>query len=220
MQLIRPGFTFRRLIQPDYAQEIEQVARTCYKSESKNTPDSAKPFVSNLVKRGHLAMVEFEDMTVRFTCDRAIANEIVRHRHCSFAQESTRYVNYKDGIKVIAPLFEEYWAFKEWYLACSDSETSYIDLITGGVTPQIARSVLPLCTATELVVKANLREWKHILERRTDKAAHPQMRELMIPLAKYCNEAAPEIFQIPIDDKRQEWYDIRSQHESWLKEIE
>lgn len=77
-------------------QQIERVARVCYKSEDKITPDgeSAKKLVGFLVKQGHEAMLEHSQLSVLFTCDRGIANELVRHRIASFAQESTRYCNY------------------------------------------------------------------------------------------------------------------------------
>lgn len=76
---------------------IEKVARTCYKSEDKITNDdsSARDIVSKLLKRGHEAMLEFGDITVKFVCDRGISHEIVRHRIASYAQESTRYCNYE-----------------------------------------------------------------------------------------------------------------------------
>lgn len=76
---------------------IEKVARTCYKSEDKITNDdsSARDIVSKLLKRGHEAMLEFGDITVKFVCDRGISHEIVRHRVASYAQESTRYCNYE-----------------------------------------------------------------------------------------------------------------------------
>lgn len=77
-------------------QQIERVARVCYKSEDKITPDgeSAKKLVGFLVKQGHEAMLEHSQLSVLFTCDRAIANELARHRIASFAQESTRYCNW------------------------------------------------------------------------------------------------------------------------------
>ena len=88
---------------------IELAGRTCYKSESKITEDSAEKFVRNILKRGHEAVIEHGSVTVRFTCDRGVSHEIVRHRLASYCQESTRYCNYsKDGfggeITVIEPL--------------------------------------------------------------------------------------------------------------------
>ena len=77
-------------------QHIERIGRVCYKSEGKITQDgeSAKKFVKMLIDRGHEAMLEHSTLSVKFTVDRGVSHEIVRHRIASFAQESTRYVNY------------------------------------------------------------------------------------------------------------------------------
>lgn len=93
---------------PNILSLIEQAGRTCYKSESKITEDSAEKFVRNILKRGHEAVIEHGVVTVRFICDRGVSHEIVRHRLAAFCQESTRYCNYgKEGfggeITVIRP---------------------------------------------------------------------------------------------------------------------
>jgi len=71
-----------------------------------------------------------------------------------------------------------------------------MDLIAEGWSPQQAREVLPNALRTEIVVKANFREWRHILKLRTDKAAHPQMRALMSDLASYLKQECPIVFSI------------------------
>ena len=77
-------------------QHIERIGRVCYKSEGAITEDgeSAKKFVGMLIKRGHEAMIEHSSLSVKFTVDRGVSHELVRHRIASFAQVSTRYVNY------------------------------------------------------------------------------------------------------------------------------
>ena len=135
-----------------------------------------------------------QDLTVKFTVDRGIANELERHRECSFAQESTRYCNYSKGkfgneITVIKPCYweEDDEVFTEWKLSCEEAEKSYRILLNEGASPQQARSVLPLAIKADTYVNANIREWIHIFELRalgvTGKP-HPQMEEVMIPLAK------------------------------------
>lgn len=184
---------------------IEIASRTCYKSESRITEDgeSAKKLVKNLVVRDHTAMLEFASVTVRFTTDRAIANEIVRHRIASYAQESTRYVSYKDGVEFIEPLmikerdkeWNHYNPFKiQFEETCRESEKTYQQLIELGATPQDARAILPLCLKTELVMKANLRSWINFFELRTAKAAHPEMRRITIPLCKEFQKVIPIVF--------------------------
>ncbi|RGF78649.1 FAD-dependent thymidylate synthase [Faecalibacterium sp. OF04-11AC] len=205
-------------------QQIERVARVCYKSEDKITPDgeSAKKLVGFLVKQGHEAMLEHSQLSVLFTCDRAIANELVRHRIASFAQESTRYCNYsteKFGgeLSFIRPYYipceptekaikaasssedfikleTDYQIHNAWYWSCDDAEKRYKILITNGLRPEQARCVLPLCLKTEIVVTANYREWRNIFKLRTPAAAHPQMRELMCPLLHELQKKIPVVF--------------------------
>jgi len=172
---------------PDALQTIERAGRTCYKSEDKITNESAKEFVRLLIKRGHEAMIEHASASFRFICDRGVSHEIVRHRICAFAQESTRYCNYgkeKFGqeITVIEPPGLTGCQRDIWAKTMVDCEAAYLDMLKGGVQPQIARSVLPNSLKTEIVVTANFREWRHILNLRTSQAAHPQIRQVMRPV--------------------------------------
>lgn len=185
-------------------QQIERVARVCYKSEDKITPDgeSAKKLVGFLVKQGHEAMLEHSQLSVLFTCDRGVANELVRHRIASFAQESTRYCNYskeKFGaeIQVVMPTFiknADEPTRTAWTESMYSVEKQYMRLLEHGFRPEQARCVLPLCLKTEIVVTANYREWRNILKLRTPVAAHPQMRELMCPLLKEIQKKIPVVF--------------------------
>ena len=194
-------------------QQIERVARVCYKSEDKITPDgeSAKKLVGFLVKQGHEAMLEHSQLSVLFTCDRGVANELVRHRIASFAQESTRYCNYskeKFGgeLSFIRPYYIEltdadknlnnvqYTPGIAWIDSCNVAELNYKGLLKLGMRPEQARCVLPLCLKTEIVVTANYREWRNIFKLRTPVAAHPQMRELMCPLLKELQSKIPVVF--------------------------
>ena len=195
---------------------IEKIGRVCYKSEDRITEDgeSAKKFVKMLINRGHEAMLEHISLTVKFTCDRGVSHELVRHRLCSFAQESTRYVNYAsekkapEGIIFVKPCFfdSDSEEMRDWYVAMRDAETYYFRLISLGCLPEEARSVLPMSVKTEINVTANLRELRHMLKLRCDKAAHPQMRELMVPLLHELQEKIPVVFDdILEEDKLQEW---------------
>lgn len=121
-------------------------------------------------------------VTVRFICDRGISHELVRHRLCSFAQKSTRYCDEKGDIEFIEPCWDnnEYLKFEGSLANC---EYTYKHLRKNSYwKPEQARAILPNALATEIIVKTSLQEWKHIFGLRCDKAAHPQMREIMIPL--------------------------------------
>lgn len=255
--------------------KIELAGRTCYKSENKITEDSAKSFVSRLIKAGHLAMVEhatfifskdfnyilkakevsqmlsiipftnitttvvngnkfrilfsanlrsllenklakfdhttgnihfnIENLdfiadlnsvndlseeeklnhkytTIRFTIDRGVSHEIVRHRLFSFAQESTRYVKYNDNkMTFIKPVDYNNWSNTKkgiFLSACNTAETYYNNLLDNGAVAQEARAVLPNAIKTELVVTGNEKEWLHFFDLRCDKTAHPDCRKV------------------------------------------
>ena len=185
-------------------QHIEKIGRVCYKSEDKITKDgeSAKKFVKMIIDRGHEAMIEHSSMSIKFIVDRGVSHELVRHRIASFAQESTRYCNYSkdkfdNGITFIKPFFfkEGTTEYEEWEDAMDNAEQSYLFLINEcGATPQEARSVLPNSTKTEISITANYREWRNFFKLRTTKAAHPQMREVTIPLLAELKEKLPIIF--------------------------
>lgn len=206
MKIVNPGYEILSNISPFGMYElmdIEEAARVCYRSEDKmkDQAETAKPLIKRLIENGHEAMLEHSSLMVRFICDRAIANEIVRHRMASFAQESTRYCNYSldkfgGDIYVILPHYIRPGSpeYGYWTSAVRAAEGSYMALLQAGQTPQEARCVLPLCLATRIVVTANYREWRHILKLRTAKDAHPQIRELMIPLLKDLQERIPVVF--------------------------
>jgi thymidylate synthase (FAD) len=161
---------------------IERIGRVAWKSEGLATETSAPRFIKMLISKGHESVLEHLDVTVRFIVDRGVSHEIVRHRIASFTQESTRYCDYvKVGdVEFIRPPF---WAdddirFKDWTLAMSHAEGAYNRLRAAGATPQEARSVLPNSLKTELVMTANLREWRHFFKLRAAPPAHPQMRQV------------------------------------------
>jgi len=208
MKVIEQSFEIISLPE-NLLQTLEKAGRTCYKSEDKITEDSAAKFVEMLIKRGHHAMIEFGDIIVKCITNRGVTHEIVRHRLSSYAQESTRYVNYKGGMEFIRPVWmnklltdPEYdSSFKNlpdsdiiWLKAMAQSENSYLNLLDEGWRPEQAREVLPNSLKTEIVWKANIREWRHIFTLRTSPKAHPQMVALMTPLLKYLQSEIPVVF--------------------------
>ena len=188
---------------------IERIGRTCYKSEDRITESSYKPFISNLLKRGHLSVIEHVSLTANIVCDRGVTHEIVRHRIGSYSQESTRYCNYAGGkynssITVIDPASAFGWDIKNndedrdkystWVQSCARSEAAYMTMISAGASPQEARSVLPNSLKTEIWVTYNLREWRHFFELRCAPAAHPQMQEVAKMLLEDAHACIPLIF--------------------------
>lgn len=206
MKVIEPSYEILTEISKGGIKElkhIEKIGRVCYKSEDKITEDgeSAKKFVKMIINRGHEAMIEHSSLSVKFIVDRGVSHELVRHRIASFAQESTRYCNYskdKHGgeITFIQPCFfeENSDKYNRWCSAMICCEKLYMLLLKDGATPQEARSVLPNSTKTEITITANYREWRNFFKLRTAKAAHPQMREVTVPLLTELKKRLPIIF--------------------------
>lgn len=137
------------------------------------------------------------------------SHELVRHRLCSFAQESQRYVAYRNHVSFIIPSWS---TIDERYIDSIDdidclsdneyifysqlkaSENVYLKLLQNGMKAELARGVLPNATATEINVKTNFREWMNIFGLRCDKSSHPDMRKLMTNLLTEVKQKVPVIF--------------------------
>ena len=202
MKIIKPSIEILDNITPvEILKKLELCGRVCYKSEDKITDESAVKFISNIIKRGHESVLEHVSFSVRFICDRGVTHEMVRHRIASYSQESTRYCNYSKGqfngeITVIEPLYLEPGTegYEIWKKACQEAEDNYFKLLQYGCTAQEARAVLPNSLKTEIVMTANIREWRHFLKLRTSKAAHPQIKEVAEMLLEQLNFLLPSLF--------------------------
>jgi thymidylate synthase (FAD) len=203
MKIVKPSFSILNDINGDrILKSIEAAGRTCYKSETTITADSAIKFVKNILSRNHESVLEHQFISVRIICDRGVSHEIVRHRIASYSQESTRYCNYckekfEGHITLIHPQGlteqqrlrreEHFWSVQRLY----DLE------ISEGLSPQIARGILPTALKTEIVVTMNLREWRHFFKLRAVGMAgkpHPQMIEITIPMLNTFKELIPVVF--------------------------
>jgi thymidylate synthase (FAD) len=202
------GRDSEELLNKGFVQEaklIELAGRTAYKSEDKISDVSYDAFIRGLIKRKQEALIEFGSMAVKFVTDRGISHELVRHRLASFCQESTRYCSYVDDkfggeITVIKPSTWGAWPPRKQYVwegSMERAESQYMDLIGHSekpLSPQQARAVLPNSLKTEIVVRANFREWRHIFKLRCAKTAHPDMRALVTPLRDECARLLPCVF--------------------------
>ena len=205
MTIIDPSFTWLGNA-PDGDQMLANIAaagRVCYQSESKRD-DAA--FVRKRIKQGHESVLEHEKISVRIICDRGVSHELVRHRIASYSQESTRYCNYSKGkfgseLTFIRPYWDDRSISAEmirlracWQEACLNAEWSYKKMIDAGCTPEAARAVLPNCLKTEIVMTANLREWRHFFKLRCAPAAHPDMRIIANMLLTAFKDVVPVVF--------------------------
>ena len=205
MKVIEPSYSFLGDIDGvAMLQKIEIAKRICYQSEDRITQDSYLASAADLIARGHEAMLEHASISVLFTIDRGVANEVTRHRIASFAQSSTRYCNFSQDkfgneITVIRPCFFQNGtvAYDEWYEACAVAEQKYFSLLRIGMKPEEARDVLPISTMTKLVMTANLREWRHFFKLRavgTTGKPHPQILQVTVPLLGDFKKIIPVVF--------------------------
>jgi len=204
---------------PNPLKLIEKCGRVCYKTEDAITENSYIKFINMIMKRKHFSVIEHPSVTVKIISNRGLTHELVRHRLCSFSQESTRYCNYEDAVKFIVPTWisdnlrsqirerfiytmEDVLKFEDvtleerlWLEHMWQCEDAYINLMgKNGVSPQNARGVLPIDLKTEIIITANLREWMHIFEMRTSIAAHPEIRAIMTKLLLEMQNLIPIIF--------------------------
>jgi len=170
---------------------------------------SSQKLLQKIIKLGHESVLEHESITVRFITNRAVTHELVRHRLASYSQESQRYVRYDNGlIQIIRPVWfqatcedlnvaEPYnlnHAEMHWLAIANQTGYAYNKLLESGQSPQQARGVLINDTKTDIVMSANIREWRHVLKLRCSSAAHPQIRALMTPLGRTLKLALPILF--------------------------
>ncbi|RLB93546.1 MAG: FAD-dependent thymidylate synthase [Deltaproteobacteria bacterium] len=197
MEIVKPWYKIRTKQHTidDIMEGLEDAGRTCYKSEDKITPGSADKFIRKIIDLGHETVLEHAILSVRIVCDRGVTHEIVRHRLASYSQESTRYCDYQGaGIQFIHPLglTEEQKIRRENHYMMV--QKLYDQERDEGLSPQIARGILPNSLKTEIVMTCNLREWRHFFKLRAAAPAHPQMKELAIPMLTDFYKLLPVVF--------------------------
>lgn len=200
MKIVEQSFKFIKI--PNGEESLKMITKIGYVSHGTNkdiTEESAKNFVKRHCIESvpqHGTLLEFCDIIVNVVTDRAIANEFVRHRIASYNQESTRYV-WENELEVIAPLGlkeKSPRAYLHWYHACEDAEKYYQYMKIEGATAEECRDVLPLSTATKIVMKLNYRSWRNFFYLRADKHAHPKARQLANILLKEFKKRIPVVF--------------------------
>ena len=202
MKIIKPWIEIERIDGKSIMKNIERACRTCYRSENLITEESYKNLIKNCLNRGHESILEHEKITIRMCCDIGVYKDLTRHRFGSFSIESTRYCNYgKDKfdneIKFIEPcnIDGSSELYSNWVGTMDFIEKEYIAMNNNGATPDQMRMILPHSTAAEVVMTANIREWRHILSLRASKMTHPSVQQLMIPLLLYFKRCMPELFE-------------------------
>lgn len=201
LEIVEPSVTLVSYT-PDPEALIASMARICYQSEPEPKAGETIKAVNDrllrrLIKAGHTSQIEHASASFVVVTDRGVTHEFVRHRiGISYSQESTRFVDYqKHGVQVIEPPDLVESAAVAWLSSVRLSANTYFGLRASGVPPQLARSVLPTCLKTTIGVTANFRAWRHFCALRTDKAAHPQMRQVADMILVELRRIAPVVFE-------------------------
>lgn len=202
MELIQP---YARMLKvPDVTagiellKHIEWCGRISHRSEDAQTDESYMRFIKAVVLgKGDWSIVEHSSVSVDAVVDRGITHEWVRHRIGAYTQESTRFVNYEKKMppKFIKPSISGALENEVWDQCVIATEDAYQILIQGGCTPQIARSIFPNALASRIVTTYNLRNWRHFFLMRTTREAHPQMRQVTIPLLLEFQSKIPILYE-------------------------
>lgn len=185
-------------ITPNAEELLERCGRVCYKSEEKIGPGTAEKLIKMLKSKNHASVLEHAVATFFIRTDRGISHEIVRHRIASYSQESTRFVNYgnKGGeIFIIRPSELTDEQFHVWMTAMNAAEQAYLGLLSLGCKPQTARSVLPTCTKTDLIMTMNFRSLLNFLSlREKSPPAHPDISFIAKEIRKILEGKASSVF--------------------------
>ncbi len=183
-------------VTPDAERLVEAAGRTCYDTGDRAGDDTSARFIRMLIRRGHLSVLEHASATFRISAvSRALSHQLVRHRLASYSQRSQRYVK-EDGFAFITPpsVAGRPGAAKTFEAFMDGARRTYEELLVAGVPPEDARFILPNACATEIVMTANFREWRHVIELRGAADAQWEIRRLAVGVAKVLKREAPAVF--------------------------
>lgn len=175
---------------------IEYAGRVDYGPNSRLKMGD-REIIGRWIASGHESMVEMADATFEIECSRVVSHELVRHRIASYQQESQRYVRYDEeepeDLFYIPPELDptERIILEQAY---EDAMRAYKKLKVLGVKSQLARYILPNGTRTRIIMKANLREWRHFCRLRCHTSAQPEMQVIAWQILDQLIELYPEVF--------------------------
>lgn len=193
-------------VTPNAEKLIEDAGRTAYLSFEKQKRGSEKKFIKMLIKSGHLSVLEHAWATFRIKGgSRAFTHQLVRHRLCSYTQQSQRYID-EHNFNYIEP--DAVKNNKEAHSLFIDfmnrAKEVYAKLEKLGIKNEDARFVLPNAVESEIVITANFREWRHIVKLRGSPDAQWEIRRVTIQILKTLKKHAPIVFEdFEIDEKNE-----------------
>lgn len=184
-------------VTPDAETIIESAGRTSYLSQGRKREGGARDFIRMLLDRGHESVLEHASATFRVKGgSRAFTHQLVRHRLCSYTQQSQRHVNEANFEYVEPDSVKRDAEAHALFLAHIDSaKATYARLQQIGITNEDARFVLPNAVASEIVVTANFRQWRHILELRGGPEAQWEIRTFAVEVLRILKQHAPAVFE-------------------------
>jgi thymidylate synthase (FAD) len=186
------------------AEELIEVAgRISHRSQKRRKGDSKEDFIRMLIRMGHESVLEHASATFRISgVSRALTHQLVRHRICSYTQSSQRYVN-QEIFNFIEPkgIMKNEDGNRIFLRSMKQSRETYIELQKLGITNEDARFVLPTAIETEIVMTANLREWRHVIELRGKREAQWEIRMMAIEILRILKKRVPVVFEDFIIDQ-------------------
>lgn len=181
-------------ITSDAERVIEQAARTCYQSQDRQCDTSAPTLIAKLMAMGHETPLEHAYATFRISgCSRAMTHQLVRHRLMAVSQKSQRYVTEQTFEYVIPPAIAAADR-KEFEEDMARIGQMYTKWKARGIRNEDARFVLPNACATELVLSANFREFRHIFATRCSRHAQWEIRDACTRMLRILHAEAPSVF--------------------------
>jgi thymidylate synthase (FAD) len=193
-------------ITPDAEKVIETAGRTSYQSFERQSETSYKTFIKMLIRNKHESVLEHASASFKISgISRALTHQLVRHRLCSFTQQSQRYVN-EDNFNYIEPddIKNNPNAHEIYIELMEQIRKRYSQLRKLGIKKEDARFILPNSTESEIIMTANFRELRHVLTLRGEKAAQWEIRRLAIEILELLKKEVPDIFQdMEIDEENQ-----------------
>lgn len=193
-------------ITPNAEDLIEIAGRTSYLSFQKRHKAGREKFIRMLIRHGHVSVLEHANATFRIAgASRSFTHQLVRHRLCSYTQQSQRHVD-ESGFHYVEPASIK--GNKKTHALFVDfvnrAKEAYRTLQKMGIENEDARFVLPNAVESEIVVTANFREWRHIIELRGSPGAQWEIRKVAIEILKILKKHAPAVFgDFRIDEKNQ-----------------
>jgi len=197
----------------------------CYASWHNPSGRTNEQYIANLLEQGHMSVIEHSVASFYIRgISRACSHEIVRHRHFSYSQRSTRYVDESEGNFVVPDcIAEDPEAMKIFEEAVTQAQEAYRKLyellrekfahvedktLRRKLARQAARMVLPNATETALVMTGNFRAWRHFIRMRASRHADVEIRKVAIAVLKELQKVAPAVFGdfkiVPLPDGTEE----------------